>query len=150
MKFRNLLAVMALSLCAMSCSDDDTTLGDLVKGDYKGTTDMSVMNSNSSFESVATIAAQDDDHVILVLPAALGEAKAMEMPAIKVENVNIAKTGENSYSLEIDAIDVVVNDVNYVSDGLKGSIKNDSLFLNYAVKPGAMPMPIHFSFKGKR
>ena len=147
------MAVMALSLCAMSCDDseaDKISTSEMIEGAYNGVSIMSVMGTNQESDGVTTIKAQDDNHVTLVLPGAENNAKGMALPAITVQNVEITKNGDDSFALNVDTIDVTVGGMNLVSKGLTGTVKNNTLSLKYNIKPFAMPMFINFTFEGKR
>ena len=162
MKFLNYLAIAAIALCTVSCDDDDDPVkeeekqevvspAESVKGDYEGSFDL----MGEKVALTVDAQAQKDGKLTLVVPEF--QVKAMgsviTMPSIKLDDVTIEKAEgkENEFTLTKDPFTIVAGEMSLANKkGLQGSIKGESMELNFDITPGAMPIPINFAFVGAK
>ena len=149
-KFKPMMAMMLalVSMCVAfsSCSsDDDDTVAAAkeIAGTYTSNLDMTVMGQASIYENLTMkIEAVDDATVKVTLPAC-GEGmmalRAVEVPAVKVSGSN----GAYAFSQESYAGTITVNgaEKNYTVT-LQGTLRDNTLTVNYSVQYGRMPMPM--------
>ena len=153
-KFKTMMAMMLalVSMCVAfsSCSsDDDDTVSAAkeIAGSYTSSLDMTVMGQASTYDNVTMkIEAVDDATVKVTLPAC-GEGMmalpALEVPAVKVSGSN----GAYAFSKENYTGTVTVKgaEKNYTVT-LQGTLKDNTLTVNYSVQYGKMPMPMIAKF----
>lgn len=148
-KFKTMMAMMLalVSMCVAfsSCSSDDDTVAAAkeIAGTYTSNLDMTVMGQASIYENLTMkIEAVDDATVKVTLPAC-GEGMmalpALEVPAVKVSGSN----GAYAFSQESYAGTITVNgaEKNYTVT-LQGTLRDNTLTVNYSVQYGKMPMPM--------
>lgn len=117
-------------------------MGQAVECNFDGTYDMSILREKNT-----------DDDVTVVLPACSfatpGMQTAQTIPAIHVEDVDVERslTDVNTYLIDEDNFSVMIDNVVY-SGSIKGKVIGSSINVNYALKPGAMPMYINFTYTG--
>ena len=157
-KFKTMMAMMLalVSMCVAfsSCSsDDDDTVAAAkeIAGSNTSSLDMTVMGQASTYDNVTLkIEAVDDATVKITLPAC-GEGMmalpALEVPAVKVSGSN----GAYAFSQESYAGTITVNgaEKNYTVT-LQGTLKDNTLTVNYSVQYGKMPMPMIGKFVCKK
>ena len=157
-KFKTMMAMMLalVSMCVAfsSCSseeDDIVAAAKEIAGSYTSSLDMTVMGEASTYENVTMkIEAVDDATVKVTLPAC-GEGMmalpALEVPAVKVSGSN----GAYAFSQEKYTGTVTVNGAvkNYTVI-LQGTLKDNTLTVNYQVQYGNMPMPMKAKFVCKK
>lgn len=149
MKLKNFLAMMAIALCVVACSDDDKeeeviTPAQQVAGSYEGSLVMSV-GSTAYDPSDATFkfSAETNGTLTLVLPGS--GSGAMAMPEITLKDVKVATTDNITYTIG----ETEINEDKYVGK-LSGTIKDNKATITYSITPGAMPFPINFEFIGSK
>ena len=100
---------------------------------------------------VATIVAQEDGKITLILPEANEEQKArgMEMPSVEVKDIEVAEAN-GVYTFSLDKISVNTGEMAVELADLKGEVEGNILKLNFRMKPGAMPMWIANEFMGDK
>ena len=142
------MMVAMLTLCVVftSCSseeDDIVAAAKEIAGSYTSSLDMTVMGEASTYENVTMkIEAVDDATVKVTLPAC-GEGMMalpdLEIPAVKVSGSN----GAYAFVQENYAGTITVNgaEKNYTVT-LQGTLKDNTLTVNYSVQYGKMPMPM--------
>ena len=154
-KFKTMMAMMLalVSMCvafSSCCSDDEpvaVTAPKEIAGTYTGSLDMTVMGEASTYDNLTMkIEAVDDATVKVTLPAC-GEGMmalpALEIPAVKVSGSN----GAYAFSQESYAGTITVNgaEKNYTVT-LQGTLRDNTLTVNYSVQYGKMPMPMIAKF----
>ena len=150
MKVKNFLAMAAIALCAVACSDDDDVVNfsENVEGTYDGS--LSMFGKDPA-DATIKMEAQSNGKVTIVLPKA-GSGK-MVLPSVTVKDIAITETSTDEYAVTMAATDSVVVEANGMSittKALSGTVKNNKLTLKYSVKPGKMPMYIPFDFEGAK
>lgn len=138
------LVSMCVAFCSCSSDDDDTVAAAKeIAGTYTSNLDMTVMGQASTYENLTMkIEAVDDATVKVTLPAC-GEGMmalpALEVPAVKVSGSN----GAYAFSQESYAGTITVNgaEKNYTVT-LQGTLRDNTLTVNYSVQYGRMPMPM--------
>lgn len=155
MKLKIFFAMMAIALCAVSCSDDDDKKEDIVipaqeiAGTYNGTLSLSVSGTDQgSSDSQVKITAEDGGTVQVLLVGGAGEG-AMSLPDITLPGVEVQTSDNVTYTLPESAIDVTVGSVKYTGS-LQGTVKDEKANLVFTLKPGAMPMAITATFIGTK
>lgn len=139
------MMVAMLTFCVVftSCSsDDDDTVAAAkeIVGSYTGNLAMTVMGETSSHDNITMkIEAVDNATVKVTLPA-FGEGMmalpALEVPAVKVSGSN----GAYAFSQENYAGTVTVNGAEKkYTVTLQGTLKDNTLTVNYSVQYGKMP-----------
>lgn len=155
-KKRNFIMALAaiLALGAVSCDKDDEKDDSLspnveaVVGSYNGILIESINGENrDTTEATIVITADGNENVRVVLPA-FGEG-GMALMECAVGQVAVNKDG-NSYTIVKENYEQTLtkpDGSNIVYTGsISGQVTDGRLSLEYNVKPGAMPMSIHFSF----
>lgn len=150
-KFKTMMAMMLalVSMCVAfsSCSSDDdndtVAAAKEIAGSYTSNLEMTVMGEPSTYNNLTLkIEAVDDATVKVTLPAC-GEGMmalpALEVPAVKVSGSN----GAYAFSKENYTGTVTVKgaEKNYTVT-LQGTLKDNTLTVNYSVQYGKMPMPM--------
>ena len=153
MKLKNFLAMMAIALCAVACSDDDNKKEDTVipaqevAGTYNGTLSLSVSgNDQGTSDSQVKITAEEGGTVQVLLVAGEG---MMSLPDIAIPGIKVHTSDNVTYILPESAVDVTVGSVKYTGS-LQGTIKDEKADLIFTLKPGAMPMAITATFVGTK
>ena len=142
-----MVAMLTMCVAFTSCSSDDDPVAVAaakeIAGSYTSTLDMTVMGQASTYDNLTMkIEAVDDATVKVTLPAC-GEGMmalpALEVPAVKVSGSN----GAYAFSQESYAGTITVNgaEKNYTVT-LQGTLKDNTLTVNYSVQYGKMPMPM--------
>ena len=157
MKLKNFIAMAALALVAVSCSDDDEEVvnhSEVIAGDYAGEMVQVVMDTESRGEQTLTLKAQNDGRLTLVFPAS-GEGSSMSSPEIQVKDLNLVEgsNGEISFSIPSTDTIAVVNDETkkkYLYTNMRGSVKDQKLKLTYKAKMGRMPFWMDATFNGTK
>ena len=159
-KFKTMMAMMLalVSMCVAfsSCSSDDdndtVAAAKEIADSYTGNMEMTVMNSPSTYENVTMkIEAVDDATVKVTLPAC-GDGGMMALPALEVPAVKVSgSNGAYAFSQEKYTGTVTVNGAvkNYTVI-LQGTLKDNTLTVNYQVQYGNMPMPMKAKFVCKK
>ena len=70
------------------------------------------------------------------------------IPEITLSGIAVSTTDNKVFAIAETEINQTVGTTNYVGT-LGGNVDNGKLTLNYALKPGAMPMSITFIFVGE-
>ena len=158
-KFKTMMAMMLalVSMCVAfsSCSSDDdndtVAAAKEIAGSYTSNLEMTVMGEPSTYNNLTLkIEAVDDATVKVTLPAC-GEGMmalpALEVPAVKVSGSN----GAYAFSKENYTGTVTVKgaEKNYTVT-LQGTLKDNTLTVNYSVQYGKMPMPMIAKFVCKK
>ena len=142
-----MVAMLTMCVAFTSCSSDDdndtVAAAKEIAGSYTSSLDMTVMGQASTYDNLTMkIEAVDDATVKVTLPAC-GEGMmalpALEVPAVKVSGSN----GAYAFSQESYAGTITVNgaEKNYTVT-LQGTLKDNTLTVNYSVQYGKMPMPM--------
>lgn len=150
-KFKTMMAMMLalVSMCVAfsSCSSDDDPVAVAaakeIAGTYTGSLDMTVMGEASTYDNLTMkIEAVDDATVKVTLPAC-GEGMmalpALEVPAVKVSGYAFS---QGSYA---GTITVNGAEKNYTVT-LRGTLRDNTLTVNYTVQYGKMPMQMIAKF----
>lgn len=146
-----MLALVSMCVAFSSCSSDDDPVAVAaakeIADTYTGSLDMTVMGEASTYDNLTMkIEAVDDATVKVTLPAC-GEGMmalpALEVPAVKVSGSN----GAYAFSQESYAGTITVNgaEKNYTIT-LQGTLRDNTLTVNYSVQYGKMPMPMIAKF----
>ena len=146
-----MLALVSMCVAFSSCSSDDDPVAVAaakeIADTYTGSLDMTVMGEASTYDNLTMkIEAVDDATVKVTLPAC-GEGMmalpALEIPAVKVSGSN----GAYAFSQESYAGTITVNgaEKNYTVT-LQGTLRDNTLTVNYSVQYGKMPMPMIAKF----
>ena len=158
-KFKTMMAMMLalVSMCVVfnSCSSDDdndtVAAAKEIAGSYTSNLEMTVMGEPSTYNNLTLkIEAVDDATVKVTLPAC-GEGMmalpALEVPAVKVSGSN----GAYAFSKENYTGTVTVKgaEKNYTVT-LQGTLKDNTLTVDYKVQYGKMPMPMIAKFVCKK
>lgn len=142
-----MLALVSMCVAFSSCSSDDDPVAVAaakeIADTYTGSLNMTVMGTASTYDNLTMkIEAVDDATVKVTLPAC-GEGMmalpALEVPAVKVSCSN----GAYAFSQESYAGTITVNgaEKNYTVT-LQGTLRDNTLTVNYSVQYGKMPMPM--------
>lgn len=155
MKLKNFLAMMAIALCAVACSDNDDKKEDTVipaqevAGIYNGTLSLSVSgNDQGTSDSQVKITAEEGGTVQVLLVGGAGEGM-MSLPDIAIPGIKVHTSDNVTYILPESAVDVTVGSVKYTGS-LQGTIKDEKADLIFTLKLGAMPMAITATFVGTK
>lgn len=154
-KFKTMMAMMLalVSMCVVfnSCSSDDdndtVAAAKEIAGSYTSNLEMTVMGEPSTYNNLTLkIEAVDDATVKVTLPAC-GEGMmalpALEVPAVKVSGSNDAYAfSKENYT---GTVTVKGAEKNYTVT-LQGTLKDNTLTVNYSVQYGKMPMPMIAKF----
>ena len=131
--------------------DDNEILAGQVARSYKGATEMFMGGESSgSFEAAVEIKAQEDGKFSVILPESKVMGGKMILPSVTVKDVEVKAVAdaEGEFTVEAAAFTVEAeggkNCVN--KKGMKGSIKNGALTLEYDLQIGKMPFAIDFKF----
>lgn len=116
-----------------------------VAGKYTGIMSYGV-SEMSEVEASIELKAHGDDKIDIVLPQ-IGEGM-MSIPEITLSGIAVSTTDNKVFAIAETEINQTVGTTNYVGT-LGGNVDNGKLTLNYALKPGAMPMSITFTFVGE-
>lgn len=162
MKTLRIIGLMAMLCFIMptfvSCDKDDDkdepAAVAKVTGSYTGTLKAVVTNIDCEMPGEYTITIQkdqkDDDDVQVVIPETSfkypGSERVATIPSFTIPDVDIKSSG-NAYIISEDDYSVTVNGVEY-SGSIHGTITGQNAEINFTVTPGAMPMPISYTFKG--
>ena len=141
------LLVMALSIVMFgfaSCTKENKPAQSIAKT-YVGTLSYGV-SEMTEVEASVELKAESDDKISIVLPA-IGEGM-MSIPEITLNGIAVSTTDNKVFAIAETEINQTVGTTNYVGT-LGGNVDNGKLTLNYALKPGAMPMSITFTFVGE-
>lgn len=180
LKYLGLLAILLLLAPAFaSCDKDDdepkkeeSNKVDAVVGSYSGSMKATVAAMGNVWENIEMgdtyvfkITKQDNssDKVRVEIPESsytppIPNAKPEIIPALTVDNVEVEKNNDGSYSLDKDEYDIPVDGVQYTvkiydydtDDSPIGTkIDGKDIRLVYSVVPGKMPGSITFTFTGK-
>ena len=159
-KFKTMMATMLalVSMCVVfnSCSSDDdndtVAAAKEIADSYIGNMEMKVMGQASTYDNVTMkIEAVDDATVKVTLPAC-GDGGMMALPALEVPAVKVSgSNGAYAFSQEKYTGTVTVNGAvkNYTVI-LQGTLKDNTLTVNYQVQYGNMPMPMKAKFVCKK
>ena len=159
-KFKTMMAMMLalVSMCVAfsSCSSDDdndtVAAAKEIADSYIGNLEMKVMGQASTYDNVTMkIEAVDDATVKVTLPAC-GDGGMMALPALEVPAVKVSgSNGAYAFSQEKYTGTVTVNGAvkNYTVI-LQGTLKDNTLTVNYQVQYGNMPMPMKAKFVCKK
>lgn len=130
----------ALVLLAVACGkNDDDTLASQVAGSYTGQLTASVQGMAFPAQpGTLSITAEDGGTATVVVPSYDYEGHAT-LDASTVTGVSVSQSGTGYTLYRAEG-----------ADTLRASIAGDSVSLTFHTKPGAMPMPIDFSFEGRR
>lgn len=142
-----MLALVSMCVAFSSCSSDDDPVAVAaakeIADTYTGSLNMTVMGTASTYDNLTMkIEAVDDATVKVTLPAC-GEGMmalpALEVPAVKASGSN----GAYAFSQESYAGTITVNgaEKNYTVT-LQGTLRDNTLTVNYSVQYGKMPMPM--------
>lgn len=142
-----MLALVSMCVAFSSCSSDDDPVAVAaakeIADTYTGSLNMTVMGTASTYDNLTMkIEAVDDATVKVTLPAC-GEGMmalpALEVPAVKVSGSN----GAYAFSQESYAGTITVNgaEKNYTVT-LQGTLRDNTLTVNYSVQYAKMPMPM--------
>ena len=119
MKLKNFLAMMAIALCAVACSDNDDKKEDTVipaqevAGIYNGTLSLSVSgNDQGTSDSQVKITAEEGGTVQVLLVGGAGEGM-MSLPDIAIPGIKVHTSDNVTYILPESAVDVTVGSVKY-------------------------------------
>ena len=130
MKLKNFLAMMAIALCAVACSDNDDKKEDTVipaqevAGIYNGTLSLSVSgNDQGTSDSQVKITAEEGGTVQVLLVGGAGEGM-MSLPDIAIPGIKVHTSDNVTYILPESAVDVTVGSVKYTGS-LQGTIKDE-------------------------
>lgn len=140
------LLVMALSIVMFgfaSCTKENKPAQSIAKT-YVGTLSYGV-SEMTEVEASVELKAESDDKISIVLPA-IGEGM-MSISAFTLSGIAVSTTDNKVFAIAETEISQTVGSTNYVGT-LSGEVNNGQLTLNYALKPGAMPMNINFTFVG--
>lgn len=158
MKLKSLLFVLLLALVPAvftACNDDDEPADATeISGTYTGTLEATVMTTLCNFDGdySVVITSGSDSSASVKLPECSfvvpGTEMPLTIPSLTVSNGKVAKEGKE-YTISCDATEIEVNGVKYPVS-LSGKISGSQATLTYSLQPGRMPMPINFSFKGKK
>ena len=104
MKLKNYLAMMAIALCAVACSDDDNKKEDTVipaqevAGIYNGTLSLSVSgNDQGTSDSQVKITAEEGGTVQVLLVGGAGEGM-MSLPDIAIPGIKVQTSDNVTYT----------------------------------------------------
>ena len=154
-KFKTMMAMMLalVSMCVAfsSCSSDDDPVAVAaakeIAGTYTGSLDMTVMGTASTYDNLTMKIEAVDAAAVKITSPACGEGMmalpALEIPAVKVSGSN----GAYAFSRESYAGTITVNgaEKNYTVT-LQGTLRDNTLTVNYSVQYGKMPMPMTAKF----
>lgn len=165
--FLLLIASVVCSLSFVSCDKDDDdkpdggNISDVV-GVYSGGITATVTPPMSQtidciIEGTYDVSVQkyDDDDVTVVIPSCSYSTENMPrvetIPELIITDVDVDRTGHqaDTYILQDDDFSIIVDGVSYTGS-IYGTVKGSEINLNYKIVPGKMPMPINFTFSGKR
>ena len=119
-----------------------------VAGNYNGTVIYSV--GSTEYDPVAAtvkLTKSGSGKVNIVLPE-VGSGQ-MSIPALEISDIEVTTTDKEVFTLVEKEVSLTVGSVTYTGK-VSGTYTNDSLTLNYSLKPGAMPMYINFVFTGNK
>lgn len=156
-KSKQILAVAFASILAfgtVSCDKDDETTENTnpavqaVSGTYNGTIIESIGGENrDTVNGTIVITPYGENAVSVTLPS-FGEG-AMALMKCVVENVTVT-ANENAYTVSKENFEKTLTKADgstiVYTGSIDGTVSNGCLTLSYDIKPGAMPMSIHFSF----
>ena len=148
-----MVAMLTMCVAFTSCSNDDDTVAAAkeIAGSYTSTLEMTVMGQASTYDNLTMkIEAVDDATAKVTLPAC-GEGMmslpALEVPAVKVSGSN----GAYAFSQKSYAGTVTVDGAEKkYTVTLEGTLKDNTLTVNYSVQYGNMPMPMIAKFICKK
>lgn len=158
MKTLRMIGLMAMLCFIMpafvSCDKDEPALADNVIGSYTGTLDAIVMNIDCDMPGEYTVTIQkepkEDDEVQVVIPETSfkypGSERVATIPSFTIAEVDVKSSG-NGYAISEDDYSVTLNGVVYTGS-IHGTFNGKNAEISYTVTPGAMPMPISYTFKG--
>ena len=127
-----------------SCTKENKPAQSIAKT-YIGTLSYGV-SEMTEVEASVELKAESDDKISIVLPA-IGEGM-MSIPAFTLSGIAVSTTDNKVFAIAETEINQTVGTTNYTGT-LGGNVDNGKLTLNYALKPGAMPMSITFTFVGE-
>ena len=127
-----------------SCTKENKPAQSVAKT-YVGTLSYGV-SEMTDVEASVELKAHGDDKIDIVLPQ-IGEGM-MSIPEITLNGIAVSTTDNKVFAIAETEINQTVGTTNYVGT-LGGYVDNGKLTLNYALKPGAMPMSINFTFVGE-
>ncbi len=147
MKNVKTLLMMALAIVMFgfaSCTKETQKPAQSVAKTYVGTLSYGV-GEMTDVEASVELKGESDDKISIVLPA-IGEGM-MSIPEFTLSGIAVSTSDNKVFTLAETEISQTVGTTNYVGT-LTGEVNNGQLTLNYALKPGAMPMSINFTFVG--
>ena len=149
--------VMGYSLTACEDDDEEDPISAKVAGTYSGTVTATVMGQAIGSNENLTLTIEQASHntVNVTLPAFSysGRGKTETIPALKIEGCNVTG-GVGAYLVSKDTCELTAkngdSDMNFKVTTLAGGFWDGEMksFI-YDVRPGSMPMNIHFSFDEK-
>ena len=159
-KFKTMMAMMLalVSMCVVfnSCSSDDdndtVAAAKEIADSYIGNMEMKVMGQASTYDNVTMKIEAVDDATVKVTSPACGDGGMMALPALEVPAVKVSgSNGAYAFSQEKYTGTVTVNGAvkNYTVI-LQGTLKDNTLTVNYQVQYGNMPMPMKAKFVCKK
>lgn len=158
MKLKSLLYVLLLALMPAvftSCGDDDEPADVTdIAGTYTGDLEATVMTTLCNFdgEYSVEITKYYGANPSITLPECSFTVPGTEMPltipSLKVSDITVSQE-KSGCSISSGEKEIEVNGVKYPVS-LNGTVKGKEVNLTYSVQPGRMPMPINFTFKGKK
>ncbi len=139
------MAALAIVMFGFASCNKEIKPAEEVAKIYVGTMTYGV-SEMSEVEASVELKAQGDDKISIVLPA-IGEGM-MSLPEITLNDIAVSTTDNKVFTIAETEINQTVGTTNYTGT-LGGNVDNGKLTLNYALKPGAMPMSITFTFVGE-
>ena len=139
------MAVLAIVMFGFASCNKEIKPAEEVAKIYVGTMTYGV-SEMSEVEASVELKALGDDKVSIVLPA-IGEGM-MSIPEITLNDITVSTNDNKVFTIAETEINQTVGTTNYTGT-LGGNVDNGKLTLNYALKPGAMPMSINFTFVGE-
>ena len=139
------MAALAIVMFGFASCTKENKPAQSVAKTYVGTLSYGVTEM-TDVEASVELKAQGDDKIDIVLPQ-IGEGM-MSIPEITLSGIAVSTTDQKLFTIAETEINQTVGTTNYVGT-LGGNVDNGKLTLNYALKPGAMPMSITFTFVGE-
>lgn len=123
--------------------------GYYVADSYRGDIAVSVAGENylTLTDTVIKLKGETGDKASITIPEVgmqMGP-NTVTIPATTFQGISVATTDYTSFVIPEQQVSITVGSTNY-SGTLTGSVANGVLALTYNLTPGAMPMPITFTF----
>ena len=155
MKFKSIIAALAICLAAISCNKEEEVKPICLDGVYAGTMTMNVAGTPMEPIDISlSIQNHKDNKATIVCPSFKLNAMGMpmQMPEMKIGNINVTEV-EKVCTLKADPfkLNVEMAGAPMVFEnkkGLTGNVKEGKLQISFDITPGAMPMSIDCSFEG--